>query len=180
MSIDKLLGDLIDALNANTAAINSAVHAKSEVTLAAAKLADKAKATKSTKDDDDDKPASRTRASRAAKDDDEEKPAKKAAAKDDDEDDRPAKKAAAKDDEPEITLKDVKEAYGAYLDVDDDDEAAARTAKVKKIVQHLGLAKISDAKPRDFEDLMAWLADLKKGKRPDLSGGEDSGKGSLV
>lgn len=167
MSIEKLLGDMIDALKENTAAINAAVHAKSEVTLAAAKLADKAKSTKSAKDEDEEKaPAPRTRASRASKEDDEEKPAKKAAAKDEDEDDRPA----------EFTLKDIKEAYGKFLDVDDDDEAAARTAKVKKIVQHLGLAKISDAKPRDFEDLMGWLDDLKRGKRPDLQGGADSGK----
>ena len=85
MSIEKLLGDLIDALKENTAAIMAGVNAKTEVTLAAAKLVDKAKTTKA-----------------PAKEEDDEKPARRSAAKEE-------------DDEPEFTLADVKKGYGSCL-----------------------------------------------------------------
>ena len=178
MSIEKLLGDLIDALNANTAAVNAAVHAKSEVTLAASKLVDKAKSTKApAKDEDEEKPA-RTSRSRAAKDEDEEKPARRSAAKDDEDDEKPARRSAAKDEpESKYTIADIKKGYGEYLDHDDDDIAAKRTAAVKKIATHLGIAKISEAKPKHFDKLMEWLDDLRDGYKPDLSGDDDSGKG---
>ena len=55
--------------------------------------------------------------------------------------------------------------------------AAKRTAAVKKIATHLGLTKISEAKPKHFDKLMEWLDDLRDGYKPDLSGDDDSGKG---
>lgn len=173
MSIEKLLGDLIDALNDNTTALKAALSAKTEVLTAAAKLADKATKPASKKDaDDDEKPA---RTSRASKGDDDEKPARRSSKADED-DEKPASKKA---DEPEeLTLADIKREFTAYLGVDDKAEADKRTAAVKRLVEHLGIEKITQAKPRDFERLLGWLKDLKRGRKPDLS--EDDDSGSLV
>ncbi len=163
MSIEKLLGDLIDALKENTAAIMAGVNAKTEIVTAAAKLVDKAKTTKApAKEEDDEKPA-RTSRTRSAKEEDDEKPARRSAAKD--------------EPESKYTLADIKKGYGEYLDHDDDDIAAKRTASVKKIAAHLGLNKISEAKPKHFDKLMEWLDDLRDGYKPDLSDDDDSGKG---
>ena len=172
MSIEKLLGDLIDALTANTTALNAALSAKTEVLTAAAKLADKAKPATKKDADDEEKPA---RTSRAAKADDDEKPARRSSKADED-DEKPASK---KDAEPEeLTIADIKKMFTEYLGVDDKDEADKRTANVKKLVTHLGIEKITQAKPRDFDRLAGWLKDLKRGRKPDLS--EDDDSGSLV
>ena len=177
MSIEKLLGDLIDALKENTAAIMAGVNAKTEIVTAAAKLVDKAKTTKApAKEEDDEKPA-RTSRARSAKEEDDEKPARRSAAKEED-DEKPSRRSAAKDEpESKYTLADIKKGYGEYLDHDDDDIAAKRTAAVKKIAAHLGLNKISEAKPKHFDKLMEWLDDLRDGYKPDLSGDDDSGNG---
>lgn len=170
MSIEKLLGDLIDALNDNTTALKSALAAKTEVLTAASKLADKAKPASKKDAEDDDKPTERPgrKGARATP----ETSVRKA-----DEDDE--KPASEKSDEPEeLTLADIKREFTAYLGVDDTAEADKRTAAVKRLVEHLGIEKVTQAKPRDFERLLGWLKDLKRGRKPDLS--EDDDSGSLV
>ena len=158
MSIDKKIDELIDSLNANTDALNKVLSARTEVMAAASKLADK---TKPAAKDDEDKPAPRGRA--AAKDDGDDKPA-------------PRGRAAAKDDGDKITLDDIKAGFSKFLSVDDDDERADRATAVRRLTKHLGVAKVTEAKPKDFAKLMGWLGDLKKGNKPDLSEDGDSGK----
>ena len=171
MSIEKTLEDLTTAIEANTAALTAVLAARTEVTAAAAKLADKAAAAKP----------------RAAAKDDEEKPAPVARgrgrpAKEEEDDDKPAPaKKTTKKDEDAALLESIKVGYSKFLSVADDDERAERAASVKKICKHLGVGKITEADPRDFENILDWLGDLKKGKTPVLTSGDEQDEdGDLV
>ena len=200
MSIDKKIDDLIAALDANTAALEKVLLARTEVMSAAAKLADKTTAGNKDKADDD-KGSSRSArgSSRGADKADDDKGSSRGADKADDDKGssrsaRGSSRGADKEDEDKgsarggssrgsdkaddaVTFDTLKAGYSKFLSVSDDDERADRAAQVKRICDKLDIARITDADERDYADLMDILADLKAGKKADLTIFGKSGKG---
>lgn len=172
MALEKLIEDLIAALNANTTAHSKladvAIAAAAEKTTKAAAEAPakKAPAKKAEADEEDEEPKKA--------------PAKKTAEK------APAKKAPAKKKGPELVLK-VKEDQIAdiavgFMSTDDEEEREERKTKMRSALQHLGFKKateIDNAEDRakfasylafwaagedvDFEDIDEKIADALGG-----------------
>ena len=162
MSIEKKIDELIEAINANTAIQKDILSARSEVVAAASKLAEKTSSARDSKSDDDKPASSRGGRGGSAKSDD----------------DKPASSRGGRDSKAdEITFDDIKAGYSKFLNVSDDDERADRAREVKRICDKLDIKRVTDADERYYPALLEILADLKAGKKADLTVLSDSGKG---
>jgi hypothetical protein len=70
---------------------------------------------------------------------------------------KPAGKAAVK-------LEDVQKAYSAYLTVTDEDEREKRKAKVVKINEHFGVAKVTAVDPAKYGEALEVLKKVEAGE----------------
>lgn len=111
--------------------------------------------------DADDEPAEETRSSRRSRDKDEEEPKTERASR------RGEGKAADKkaDKPKKITIGDIKAAFADLLDTDDKKLEEDRRDFVESVLDELGVNKTSEIDEKDFEDVLAWVADKKAGKK---------------
>lgn len=89
------------------------------------------------------------------------------------------KPAAGKPKKP--TLDTIKERFGGYLATEDKKLREKRKAEISAVIEHYGVAKISEIDEANWEEALAALDQLEAGETPDiLADGDNSGDDALV